>query len=70
MTCPYCRREMERGLLQSQRCIFFTKKKKVWFITNRGEDIVVSKNNWTAPNVEANLCRACGKIILDCEVNG
>jgi len=70
MTCPYCRRDMEHGLLQSQRVIFFTKKKKAWFFTPAGDDVKVSKNNWTAPNAEAHLCRSCGKIIVDCDTDG
>lgn len=68
MTCPYCRRDMEQGLLQSQRVIFFTKKKKVWLLTPVGDDVKVSKNNWTTPNAEAHLCRSCEKIIVECDL--
>lgn len=68
MKCPYCEKEMESGVLQSIRDIFWTsKKKKVFLTVNKHKgDIEVAPLDFIGSAVkEAFFCRNCQKIIID-----
>lgn len=66
MLCPYCGEEMDKGVVQSGRKIFWTRnKKKMFWVPNSSKgDITIAgeMNGWTK---EANLCKECRKIIID-----
>ena len=70
MKCPYCGSEMEDGVVQSAREIFFTTQpRKGWnFFKPQAGDTSLSWHNLTRPTCVAYLCRACKKVILDYDV--
>jgi len=69
MKCPFCGKEMTRGVVQSAREVFFTTKPhKAFFTANlfrRGE-ILLTEDNWTKPTCAASYCADCKKVIIDC----
>lgn len=66
MLCPYCGKEMEKGLIQSARPIFWSiKKKKMFFIASSAQgDISIAKGGNGCVR-EAFLCKDCNKIQVD-----
>ena len=68
MKCPCCGNEMESGIVQSGRKIFFTtKEQKNWLAPDipLRDEIVVSSHNWTRPTCAAYHCPACKKVVMD-----
>ena len=69
MTCPYCQKEMEKGLIQSPHEIAWLKgeKKHLFAKASLHEDSVVLSelDFWQGSAVTAYLCRDCGKVIID-----
>lgn len=68
MKCPCCGKEMERGVVQSARQIYFTTKPhKNWFAPNLecGSEILLSSQNWTSPTCVALHCPVCKKVVID-----
>ena len=68
MKCPYCGNEMESGVVQSARTIFFTTKEhKNWFFPDvaSGEEVTLSSHNWTRPTCKAFHCAFCQKVVID-----
>ncbi len=68
MKCPYCGKEMETGVVQSARKIFFTTKaQKNWILPDImwDEETVLSSHNWTNPTCKAYHCPACRKVLID-----
>lgn len=64
MKCPCCGKEMESGVVQSAREIFFTNKHhKNWFIPDKSNgEVLLSTHNWTRPTCVAHHCESCKKI--------
>lgn len=70
MKCSFCGKEMESGVVQSARHIFFTTKAhKVWFYPDTAceKEVVLSFHNWTRPTCAAWNCPMCKKVVLDYE---
>lgn len=68
MKCPYCGREMEDGVVQSARKIFFTTNaQKNWLIPDlaRKGETVLSFDNWARPTCIAYHCAVCKKVLID-----
>lgn len=69
MKCPYCHEEMQRGLLQSARDIFWgTKKHKLSFMPRGDEEFMLSgpaSQSLSGATVAAWHCPDCKKIIVD-----
>lgn len=67
MKCPYCgMTEMEKGMVQSGRTIFFTTKAHKLFFTPNEEEVMLSEKNWTRPTCEtAYHCAYCKKVVID-----
>lgn len=68
MKCPYCQQEMESGMIQSGRQIFFSKqRKKFLMLANTSEgDVVVGPMDWLYSSFSiAHHCSSCNKIIID-----
>ena len=70
MTCPYCQREMEAGVIQSGRGIVWTKKRRRYPFRARllplpEGSVVLADFSLTGSTVEAYFCRACRKIVID-----
>ena len=67
MQCPWCGAEMEAGLVQSARKIFFTTgaRKSWFFVEPEGGDITLSRHNATGPACTARHCARCKRIVLD-----
>ena len=71
MKCPYCSNEMNIGVVQSARQIFFTDKPhKNFFFPDKGvnSEVLLSTHNWIRPSCVAYHCESCKKIIIDYSV--
>ena len=65
MKCPTCGQEMEEGVVQSAREIFFAiEPHRFWFKVKK-EEVLLSSHNWTRPTCIAYLCRNCKKVVID-----
>lgn len=67
MQCPYCGIDMEKGVIQSVREIFWShNKKKLIFKPdiNKG-DVPIASFGWNGSVGEAYLCRKCEKVIIN-----
>ena len=65
MKCPTCGQEMEEGVVQSAREIFFAiEPHRFWFKVKK-EEALLSSHNWTRPTCIAYLCRNCKKVDID-----
>ncbi len=69
MLCPYCSREMEKGLIQSPHEIAWLKGEKKRMFGRAGlygDSVVLSELNFVKGSaVIAYLCRSCQKVIID-----
>ena len=69
MNCPYCGKEMESGLIQSQREIAWYKGRKRHLFARAAfheESVVLSKLSFLKGSaVAAYLCRDCKKVIVN-----
>lgn len=68
MNCPYCQHDMEVGMIQSGRQIFFSKQRKKFVILadKQAGDIVVGPMDWFYSSYSlAHHCQSCNKIIID-----
>ena len=67
MKCPTCGQEMEEGVVQSAREIYFTVEPNLFFFRVKKEkgDILLSSHNWTRPTCIAYLCRNCKKVVIN-----
>lgn len=68
MKCPCCGNEMDSGVVQSARTIFFTTKEhKNWFLPDVAseEEVTLSSHNWTRPTCKAYHCAFCQKVVID-----
>ncbi len=67
MKCPYCKEEMEQGVIQSPHEISWKKKKHLFGRAQFYEgSIVLSELNMIKGSVAiAFLCEKCEKIIID-----
>ena len=67
MICPYCGTEMEQGFIQSPRGRFmWTLKRKIVFVLPLKEnDVILGSNGWFSDVIDASLCRNCKKVIAD-----
>ncbi|MCP8317640.1 MAG: hypothetical protein H3Z51_12400 [archaeon] len=62
--CPICGEKTEKGyMICSAAHIGWNKKKKKWYSTMRGAEIIVWGNAFSFTNVEAHRCPKC-KIVL------
>ncbi len=65
MKCPTCGQEMEEGVVQSAREIFFAiEPHRFWFKVKK-EEVLLSSHNWTRPTCVAYLCRNCKKVVIN-----
>ncbi|NLX74577.1 MAG: hypothetical protein GXZ13_01820 [Synergistaceae bacterium] len=57
---------MEKGLIQSGRTIFWSrKKKKLFFLPDPTLDDIKIAGGMNGCVKEANLCKSCNKIVVD-----
>lgn len=67
MTCPYCGKEMEKGVIQSPHEINW-KKKKAFIgraMFHKGSIVLSELSYLSGSAVIAYLCRDCKKIVID-----
>jgi hypothetical protein len=71
MECPYCSSEMEKGVIQSQHGISWSKKKHLFLNAEFHDDSVVlsEQSLLKGSAVTAHLCRNCGVVIIDYKNN-
>ena len=67
MNCPYCGKEMTKGVVQGSRGFYFTTQpQSVWFWPDKTRgDFFLSSHNWTVPSCVAYHCAACRKVLFD-----
>ena len=67
MKCPYCNKDMERGVIQSAQEINWQHKKHLINRSDMHEGAVClsPRSFWTGSSVEAWLCRDCSKVLID-----
>ncbi len=65
MQCPYCKKEMGKGLLQSGKMMLWTRKKHYLSLRPKGDDLLLDENYLTGTAVPAWICRSCQKILID-----
>ena len=64
MLCPYCKNEMEEGVLQSSHAILWSPEKESGAFLPIGEKAFkVSHGFWNGCFVDASFCRQCGILI-------
>ncbi len=67
MLCPYCQKEMEKGLLQGGSILVWVKKKHHISLNPREGEVVLDRNYLSGPAVPAWICKACKKVIAEYE---
>lgn len=67
MKCPFCDRNMQEGVVQSGRKVYFTEKPHKFFFNAEADEVTLTTHNWTAPTVKAWNCGNCLKVIVDYE---
>lgn len=69
MQCPYCNKEMEKGLIQSPQEIAWLKGDKKHFLARakfHDDSVILSSLSMVkGSSVVAYLCRDCKKVIID-----
>ena len=68
MKCPYCQKEMERGIIQSNNELNWIKKDRKTFFGGsmwHDDSIVLSEWSLFGSGVEAYVCKDCQKVIID-----
>jgi len=66
MKCPCCKKEMEKGLMQSSRDLFWTAEPKQYWMPPQEEngDVDVSILRLTGNGAQAYLCRDCKQLLM------
>lgn len=69
MVCPYCKKEMEKGVIESSREIAWKRKKSLITAAKFHKDAVLLAPLLLITNtfVVAYLCRNCKKVIIEYE---
>ena len=69
LNCPYCKDEMERGVIQSPNEIAWVPQRSLIGAAELQQKSVVlaEKSFWKGAAVTAYLCRCCNKVIIDIE---
>ncbi len=65
MTCPYCNNPMIPGFIQARFEVYFTEKPHKLLLGAKGKDVVLTKNNMTAPTCTAHHCPVCRKVLVE-----
>lgn len=67
MKCPYCEEEMDWGVVQSAKQVFWSEKKhKVFFNPNESQgDISIAPFGWNGCATPGFYCKRCRKVIID-----
>lgn len=67
MKCPYCEEEMEVGLVQSAKSIFWSERKhKFSFNANeRQGEVSIAPLAWNGCVANGFYCEKCRKVIID-----
>jgi hypothetical protein len=71
MTCPYCGKEMEKGVIDSPHELSW-KDKRYFFGRaefHKGSVVLSDLNYLKGSSVDAYLCRGCRKVIIDYNEN-
>ena len=69
MKCPCCNEEMEKGMIESTREVFYSTKlrKGKFFFHGAGGDVRLTEKNWTYPQREAYRCVKCKYVVIPYE---
>ena len=65
MNCPYCNRPMVSGYIQARGEVYFTEKPHKMLFAAKGNDVVLTQHNSTAPTSAAYLCPVCRKVVIE-----
>lgn len=56
---------MISGVVQARSEVYFTEKPHKMLFSAKGNDVVLTKNNMTAPTCTAYHCPACKKVLVE-----
>lgn len=65
MTCPFCNNPMTPGFVQARAEVYFTEKPHKLMFAAKGNDIVLTQHNNTAPTCTAWHCPLCQKVVIE-----
>ena len=65
MTCPTCNNPMTPGFVQARAEVYFTEKPHKLFFAAKGNDVVLTQHNNTAPTCTAWHCPICRKVVIE-----
>ncbi len=67
MNCPYCNKEMEKGIIQSPHEISWSKKSHLFGAAylHEGSVVLSEFSSLKGSKAVAYLCRGCKKVIID-----
>ena len=64
MACPTCNSPMISGFVQARGEVYFTEKPHKLMFAAKGNDVVLTHHNNTAPTCAAWHCATCRKIVI------
>ncbi len=67
MLCPFCKTEMEKGLLQGGNILVWVKKKHMLSLLPKEGEVLLDKNHVTSCDLPAWICKGCKKVIAEYE---
>ncbi len=65
MLCPFCEKEMEKGLLQSGSIMVWVKKKHMLSLYPKEGEVLLDKKYLGGCTVPAWICKSCKKVIAE-----
>ena len=65
MTCPYCNKPMIPGFIQARSEVYFTQSRHKLLFAAKGNDVVLTHHNNTAPTAVAWHCPTCKKVVVE-----
>ncbi|MBE6887668.1 MAG: hypothetical protein E7484_04510 [Ruminococcaceae bacterium] len=69
MKCPWCRKEMTEGYINSARQVVFSKNaNEDFFYFGNKEDVKLTQHNWTRPSAKSYHCENCKKVVVDYDI--
>ena len=64
MICPFYKKAMVSGFVQARGEVYFTENPHKMLFAARGNDVVLTQHNNTAPTCTAWHCAVCRKVVI------
>ena len=73
MNCPYCNKETDCGVIQSQHELKWKKNRHIFTVEKESDILLSARNIWKGSAIKAYHCPECKKIVIDyseeCDLN-